>query len=161
MLRRPGSALWSHAGGDPVKAALGHLERDVMEVVWRGSGQSVREVQQGLERTIAYTTVMTTLDRLFKKGLVTRALTGRAFVYSAARSRDELTADLAAGLLSGVLSGGSEAARPFLSNLVDAVGSGSGELLDELERLVRERRRQPSDLPASAPEGLPAGRDRR
>lgn len=142
MPLRPVIARWLQSGHDPLESALGRLERQVMEVVWSNPRQSVRDVQGRLGHRAAYTTVMTTLDRLFKKGLVSRELVGRAFIYSAARSRDELAADLTSGLLSGILAGGSDAARPFLSNLVDAVGAGDGDLLDELERLVRERRQQ-------------------
>jgi hypothetical protein len=47
---------------------------------------------------------------------------------------------MTAGLLDGVLSSGPGAARPFLSNLVDAVGESDDALLDELERLVRDKR---------------------
>jgi predicted transcriptional regulator len=143
MVSQPWSDRWPPASRDPLNTALGRLEREVMDVVWRSPGQSVRDVQQALGRPIAYTTAMTTLDRLYKKGLVTRALVGRAFIYSAARSRDELTAALTADLLAGLLAGGSSVARPFLSNLVDAVGNGPADLLDELERLVRQRRQQP------------------
>jgi hypothetical protein len=50
-----------------------------------------------------------------------------------------MSATLTGGLLRGVLSNGPETARPFLSNLVDAVGEGDAALLDELERLVRDK----------------------
>ena len=126
----------------PRPAALGILERQVMDVMWSGGGFSVRDAQARLPRRVAYTTVMTTLDRLYKKGFVVRARQGRAFLYSPARSREEAEAAAADGILRSLLSSGSEAARPFLSNLVDAVGAGNDALLDELERLVREKRRR-------------------
>jgi predicted transcriptional regulator len=109
-----------------------------MDLVWQGGSLSVRDVQQGLSRSVAYTTVMTTLDRLFKKGLVVRRREGRAFVYTAALERHELEATMTTGLLNGMLSSGNSAARPFLSNLVDVVGDHA--MLDELERLVRDKR---------------------
>jgi Predicted transcriptional regulator len=130
---------WLRGERDPLQAALGRLEREVMDVVWSGAEHTVKEVQGRLPRKAAYTTVMTTLDRLFKKGLVSRRREGRAFVYAAARSRQEMSATLTGGLLRGVLSHGPETARPFLSNLVDAVGEGDAALLDELERLVRDK----------------------
>ena len=65
---------------------------------------------------------------------------GRAFIYTAAIERHELEARMTTGLLDGMLSGGPGATRPFLSNLVEAVGDTHDELLDELERLVREKR---------------------
>ena len=135
-------ASWLRGERDPLQAALGHLEHDVMEVVWSADDCTVREVQARLPRAVAYTTVMTTLDRLFKKGLLLRRRDGRAFLYSAARSRDEMSASLTGGLLRGLLSGGPDTARPFLSNLVDAVGNRDTALLDELERLVREKQAQ-------------------
>ena len=122
--------------------ALGKLEREVMDEAWRRGQVSVREVYERLDGRVAYTTVMTTLDRLFKKGLLLRRREGRAFLYSAARSRDEMAASLTGGLLRGLLSGSTETARPFLSNLVDEVGNRDTELLDELERLVREKQAQ-------------------
>lgn len=135
---------WRQAERDPLAAALGSLERQVMEVVWEGTSVTVRDVHARLRRPVAYTTVMTTLDRLFKKGFVARTRAGRAFVYTAARTRAEVEAAMASGVLGGLFSQGSGAAMPILSNLVDAVGAqdGGAELLDALEALVRERRRQ-------------------
>ena len=131
---------WLGSARDPLRSALGRLERAVMDTVWTGGDFSVRDVQAALGRPVAYTTVMTTLDRLFKKGLVARRREGRAFLYSAAVERHEIEASMTAGLLDGALSAGPGAARPFLSNLVDAVGDSHDELLDELERLVRDKR---------------------
>ena len=113
--------------------------------MWRGGHLSVRDVQAQLGSPAAYTTIMTTLDRLFKKGLVHRTRDGRAFVYTAALDRHELEATMTTGLVNGMLSGGAGATRPFLSNLVDAVGDSDNALLDELERLVREKRERLKD----------------
>ena len=127
---------------DPLRAALGNLEREVMEVVWQSGQTTVKEVQGALPRAVAYTTVMTTLDRLFKKGFVARTRAGRAFVYQALRTREQTEAAVARGMMSGLFAGPS--AMPILSNLVDAVGSqdGGADLLDALEEMVREKRRR-------------------
>jgi predicted transcriptional regulator len=95
-----------------------------------------------LGRSVAYTTVMTTLDRLFKKGFVARARSGRAFLYRASTSRGQAEAAAASGIMTYLMSAGP--ATPILSNLVDAVGSQDGglDLLNTLEELVREKRRQ-------------------
>jgi predicted transcriptional regulator len=135
-------STWLRSTRDPLRTALGHLERAVMDTVWRGGDFSVRDVLGQLEKPAAYTTVMTTLDRLYKKGLVARRREGRAFVYTAALERHELEATMTTGLLNGMLSDGPDAARPFLSNLVDVVGDSNDELLDELERLVRDKRQR-------------------
>ncbi|MFC6014997.1 BlaI/MecI/CopY family transcriptional regulator [Plantactinospora solaniradicis] len=73
---------------------LGDLERAVMDVLWdrgasAGSGVTVREVAEGLRnRELAYTTVMTVLDRLAGKGMVERERAGRAWRYRPAASRE-------------------------------------------------------------------------
>jgi predicted transcriptional regulator len=155
---------WLRGARDPLQAALGPLERAVMDTMWRGGRLSVREVQAQLANPAAYTTVMTTLDRLYKKGLVQRRRDGRAFLYSAAVERHELEASMTTGLLSGMLSSGPGATRPFLSNLVDAVGDSDNALLDELERLVRDKRERLKDKreglePDVKPDGTNARRD--
>jgi predicted transcriptional regulator len=79
-------------------AVPGELEHAVMSILWaRPESISVREVHELLsaERDLAYTTVMTVLDRLAKKGLATRNLEGRAWMYRPARTQtDELSAAL-------------------------------------------------------------------
>jgi predicted transcriptional regulator len=137
--------LWNRRwreSNDPLRAALGNLEREVMEVVWRTDDTTVKQVQSALRREVAYTTVMTTLDRLFKKGFVGRSRAGRAFVYRAILTRAQTETAVARGLMSGIFAGPS--AMPILSNLVDAVGSeeGGADLLDALEQMVREKRRR-------------------
>ena len=137
--------LWNRRwreSNDPLRAALGNLEREVMDVVWSSGETTVKEVQSALPRPVAYTTVMTTLDRLFKKGFVARTRSGRAFVYQAPRTREETEAAVAHGIMSGLFAGPS--AKPILSNLVDTVGSqdGGADLLDALEEMVREKRRR-------------------
>lgn len=113
-----------------------------MDVVWGTDETTVKEVQAALARPVAYTTVMTTLDRLFKKGFVARTRSGRAFVYEALRTREQTEAALAQGIMAGLFAGPS--AKPILSNLVDAVGSqdGGADLLDALEEMVRQKRRR-------------------
>jgi predicted transcriptional regulator len=135
--------LWrpSWLGRDPFGAGLGHLERDVMEILWQDGPMNVRDVQGRLARPAAYTTVMTTLDRLFKKGFVHRQREGRAFIYRPSCTRGEIEAAVAKRLVSGLLQQGTGAARPLLSNLVDAVADEDAGLLDELEALVKAKRR--------------------
>lgn len=79
-----------------VTGRLGELERTVMEVLWgRGEPCLVRDVVRALsERDLAYTTVMTVLDRLEKKGVVRRQRDGRAWLYEATSSRAEYIAQL-------------------------------------------------------------------
>lgn len=129
---------------DPVDAVFGALEQDVLGVLWAEADLAVRDVQIRLQRGIAYTTVMTTLDRLFKKGVLSRRRSGRAFRYSTAMTREQLNASIAGRLLSTLLDGRQDATLPVLSKLVDSVGGQSegAELLQKLEAMVRDKRRQ-------------------
>src|SRR4029077_8079976 len=70
--------------------SLGTLEREVMTLVWKDGEISVREACDRLGSAVAYTTVMTTHDRLFKKGLLALRKIGRAFMYHATATRGEL-----------------------------------------------------------------------
>ena len=120
------------------ESRLGALERQVMAVVWNAGEISVREACERLESPVAYTTVMTTLDRLFKKRLLSRRKVGRAFVYAAAATQDELEGAVANELVHSLLQ--RDEALPILSSLVDAVSDRDRTLLDDLERLIREKR---------------------
>jgi predicted transcriptional regulator len=122
--------------------ALGHLEITVMEIVWSCGESNVHDVSERLNRPLAYTTVMTTLDRLYKKGLLDRRKADRAFYYSPRFSRTEWEQKRAGELLAGFLSGPRPSGELLISCLVDAVGQYDEALLDELERKIRSKRKQ-------------------
>ena len=85
-------------------SSLGDLERRVMEELWIAAApRSVRDVHAALirDRDLAYTTVMTVLDRLAKKGLVVRESAGRAYLYSAVQTREEMVAEVMHDALDG------------------------------------------------------------
>ena len=71
-----------------MKGRLAELELECMKVLWRYPGASVAQVRAGLPRPLAYTTVMTVLDRMSAKGLVERLKNGRAYLYTAALDLD-------------------------------------------------------------------------
>jgi predicted transcriptional regulator len=102
----------------------------------------VRDVVQGLRRPLAYTTVMTTLDRLFKKGLLQRDTSDRAFYYVPALSRREWEQRRAGVWLSRFLSTHESSGELLISCLVNAVGQHDEALLDELERQICLKRRE-------------------
>ena len=111
-----------------------------MEALWRRGEAAVRDVHEEFGDGVAYTTVMTTLDRLYKKGLLTRWKVGRAFRYAPTATREERQRSLTAELMEGLLAQHQSEPLPLLSNLVDAVGDADQRLLDDLERLVQEKR---------------------
>ena len=120
--------------------SLGALEREILSICWTHRDLNVRRTCALLETPAAYTTVMTTMDRLFKKGLLSRDKIGRAFVYNATVTREELEGAVAAELVESLLSRDNAEPLPILSSLVDAVSDRDRTLLGELERLVREKR---------------------
>jgi predicted transcriptional regulator len=121
---------------------LGPLEIDVMEAMWQFGASNVRDVVGRLERKLAYTTVMTTLDRLFKKGLLYREMTDRAFVYSPKVTREDWDRRRAGEMMAGFLTGPEESRHLLLSCLVDAVGTHDAMLLDELEKKIQRKREE-------------------
>jgi len=123
----------------PTAAALGPLEARVLEHLWeRSEPAAVREVH-GAFPSLAYTTLMTTLDRLYRKGLLLRRRRGRAFCYEPRRSRDELARELISGQVAALMRGAG-ASSAVLSTLVATIGREGGALLDELEALARAER---------------------
>ncbi len=122
--------------------ALGTLELELMEILWAGGESSVRDVVPKLSRPLAYTTVMTTLDRLFKKGLLDRRKSDRAFFYSPSCSRQEWERRRAGSLVAGFLAGPNLSRELLLSCLLEAVGEHDATLLDDLERKIRNRRKE-------------------
>lgn len=113
-----------------------------MDVLWTRGESSVRDVGEHLGRPLAYTTVMTTLDRLYKKGMLDRRKFERAFLYSPKLTRREWEQKRAGHLLSGLLSTREHSSEMLISFLVDAVGQEDAALLDELERKIRLKRRE-------------------
>ncbi len=121
------SAGGVNAGGAGVTGVTGVTVREVHEVI-------------GAQRDLAYTTLMTVLDRLAKKGLVHRVRDGRAWRYTAAASRDRLTADALRTTLAPL---DATARRSALLHFLDA---SSADELDALRLALRDlesRQQQP------------------
>ena len=113
-----------------------------MEALWRASPLAVRAVCARLtgKPALAYTTVMTTLDRLYKKGLLKRHKDGNAFIYEPALSQDEYRRRIVAHTMTGLLERPADA-EPVLAAFVDAAADVSEDNLKRLEELIVERRR--------------------
>jgi predicted transcriptional regulator len=121
---------------------LGPLEQRVLAALWdRGIFTTVRELVEDTCKDLAYTTVMTTLDRLYKKNLLDREVEGRAFRYRALISREELHQEFAGEALRQALDASSTTSLP-LSYLVEVLTERDAQLLDELQAMVEAKRRQ-------------------
>jgi predicted transcriptional regulator len=125
-----------------VESVLGPLEVRVLEACWAAEGPVTVRDLTGAFPGVAYTTVMTTADRLFRKGLLTREKSGRAFHYTARWSRRELELELAGSALATLLPCDRGALRPVISMFVDEVSRRDASMLDELEALIRRKREE-------------------
>lgn len=122
---------------------LGPLEQRLLEALWERGHANVRELVDpgGPCHGLAYTTVMTTLDRLFKKNLLSRMAEGRAFRYTPRVTREELHREVAGEAFRQLLDSSPGTSLP-LSYLVEIVTGQDSRLLDDLQRLVEAKRRE-------------------
>lgn len=127
--------------GKGLHTVLGTLEAAVMEVVWTEQDVSVRDVHRRLERRrrIAYTTVMTTLARLARKGLLTRRMAAGAYRYAPAVTREQLEGAVADSVIGKLLEGFGKTA---VSRLLDRLQHEDPRQIERLARLIEERRRR-------------------
>ena len=118
---------------------LGELESAVIEILWAEPRLTVVDVEEQLRRRreIAHTTVLTTMDRMHRKGYLTREKHGKAFVYSPTYSRKEFEQRMAQEVLGALIGDFTE---PALSAFVDLVAEDD-DALDHLEQLIRAKRR--------------------
>lgn len=123
---------------DPLDA-LGPLEADVLALVWELETATARELfaRQPQPGERAYTTLMTTLDRLFKKGLLLREKEGLAWRYVPAVTREAFAQKRVDALAARIVAQHGDAG---LAAFVDAAAAADGPLLDRLEELIRARR---------------------
>jgi predicted transcriptional regulator len=108
------------------------LELLCLKSLWSLGEGNVRDVQQIVTQTrpLAYTTIMTVLDRLVRKGKVSRRKAGRAFIYTPEASRDTMRRTAIAELLDGFFDGSERALIEFLTppeTRASAVAAGSEE----------------------------------
>jgi predicted transcriptional regulator len=118
---------------------LGPLETRLLGLLWaQRRPATVGRIRRALPE-LAYTTIMTTLDRLYRKGLLLRGKDGRAFAYTPRYTRAELLSELISGQVADLL-GAAEEGTVLLSTLVRTVGQTDAALLDELDALVQAER---------------------
>jgi predicted transcriptional regulator len=127
-------------GSDP-RPQLGPFEQQLLQKLWSHGSATVRELLADGKIHQAYTTVMTTVDRLYKKGLLDRVPEGRAFRYTPRHTHEELQRVTAVESIRQLL-GSADASSLPLSYLVEALSTHDAQLLDELQLLVERKRRE-------------------
>jgi predicted transcriptional regulator len=125
--------------GSSSRLQLGPFERQLLQKLWSHGSATVRELLADGKIHQAYTTVMTTVDRLYKKGLLDRVAEGRAFRYTPRHTPEELQRGTALESIRQLLGSGDASSLP-LSYLVEALGTQDAQLLDELQLLVERKR---------------------
>lgn len=128
-----------------LKRVLGELETAVLERIWGKKNVTVRDVFNELqqERDIAYTTVMTTMERLWKKGLLNRVMErsqrqmhGNAYLYSPVYSKKSLIQKCINQVLDNILP---DITEPSLAHFVSNLEKVNPALLGELKKLLQVR----------------------
>ena len=118
---------------------LGELETQIMELLWEQHPLSVRTACERLRGDHAYTTIMTTMDRLHKKRLLRRTKDGNAFIYEPAMDRAEYQKRVVEAALTPLLEQG---AAPVLAAFVEVAADLDKDNLAELERLIASHKRR-------------------
>lgn len=118
---------------------LGDLEQDIMDSVWKLGAATVRDVFEQIQRrrTIAYTTVMTTMDRLEKKKILMRSKVGKAYRYSPVQSEEALCLGTTKAMMDMLVRRYGDLA---IAQFVDTVDKIDAKKFAELKRLVNEHR---------------------
>ncbi len=138
---------------------LAPLELDCMNMLWPMGEGTVREIRDRLApiRPRAYTTIMTIMDRLAQKGIVSRRKVGRAYLYQPSLTADQARAHAVRQLLEGFFGGSEEALLAHLRGYEPAAD-------EAIRPVVRagvpraESRREEKSQPAEPAESLPAVR---
>lgn len=120
---------------------LGPLEERILEELWNRGNATVRDLIDDTCHDLAYTTVMTTLDRLYKKNLLSREAAGRAFRYTPRLTREDLQREAAGEALRQLLDASPAPSMP-LSYLVEVLTEHDAKLLEDLRRLVDAKRKE-------------------
>lgn len=129
-----------HTDRPGIRKVLGDLEAEIMEVIWAKqptTGTTVREVFEILyqRRSIAYTTVMSTMARLAKKKLLRAEKVDQAYVYRPSYTQEQFIARLVGHVLDNLLVGFSEATLDHVQALADpATDQHIQRLLEEIRR---------------------------
>lgn len=127
-----------------LRKILGDLEADIMAVVWDQRSATVRDVYEVMlgQRKIAYTTVMTVMSRLAEKGILEKTKQGQTYRYRAVFSKDELTAAASNRIFKELLG---DFGKSAMAQFLDVLDSADPQKMEELARLVEQKRKGTKD----------------
>lgn len=140
----------------PCHATLGPLEVEVMQVLWAAHECSVAEVAHRLPRKMAYTTVMTTMVRLFHKGLLSRHQQERKFIYAARFSSERWVRVAASEALARFLATPAASRGVLVSCLVEDLFRHDRDLLEAVNKRLNGSHARAADFWREAKAARPA-----
>lgn len=123
---------------NPNHQQLGKLEREIMELVWLNKEPiTVRAVFESVskQRKIAYTTIMTVMGRLVKKGLLSTKPLGKAYLYQATYSKDRFLAKISSQIIKGLISSYGDLAIAHFTEELEKIPAPKRQ---ELLKLLKE-----------------------
>lgn len=129
------------SGNKGLDKVLGHLEHEVMDVLWSTSKATGKEVLAAIirRRKIAATTVFTVLERLTKKGLVKKTKGESVYIFSPVYTKEEFAGMVSEEVLKGVIELWSASA---VVSFVDILAEKDPEELDRLSKLISTKKRE-------------------
>ena len=133
---------------------LADLELECMKVLWKYPGASVAQVRAGLPRPLAYTTVMTVLDRMSAKGLVQRQKNGRAYLYTAALDLETARRSAVVRLATRFFGNDPAALARYASRLRMSTDAEEAAVVSPSRRHRRPAARRPAVVPSHIDDSL-------
>jgi predicted transcriptional regulator len=122
-----------------IRPALGPLECEVLEQVCGFGESTARQVLERMPRHLAYTTVMTTLTRLHRKGLLDCRVSGRTFLYRSRLYASQVEVQLARDLVPALIACRFTPVQAIVHVVVETIERDYPELLRELQQALKER----------------------
>jgi predicted transcriptional regulator len=122
---------------------FGELEAKLVEAVWALDQANVQDVIDHLGGDLHYKTTMTVLNRLTEKGVLKRHKSGRAFIYTATASREDLLADVFDQMVRGMFD--DDFRQIALAQLIETAEALDPQLLDDISRLIEQRKQNAQD----------------
>ncbi len=124
-----------------IRQILGELEADIMEIIWKLKEASGRQVYDELKqkRDIAYTTIMTVIGRLTKKGILKRTQINSVYLFKPVLSKNDFTSNSVKQIMKKLLN---DFSIPAMNHFVDFLDDEDPDKIEELARIIEARRKQ-------------------
>lgn len=117
---------------------FGELEAKLVEAVWNLEQANVQDIINYLGGDLNYKTTMTVLNRLTEKGILKRHKEGRAFVYTAVASKQDLLASVFDQMVRGMFN--DDFRKIALAQLIETVEAIDPQLLEDISQLIKQRK---------------------